>query len=503
MRTPAAVVLALHIVAVAAGPSWAQVVDEAEAQFDNDELDALVAPVALFPDSLLTQVMVASTFPLDVMKADRFVDDSADLDVEARADAVEAEDWDPSIQVLASGFPTVINRMADEIDWTEQLGDAVLVQTDDVLDAVQRMRAQAAATGYLASNDAQVVDIEDEAISIAPADPDVVYVPSYDPAMAFSAAPTAAPVIVSDPGLSTTDLVTTGAIAFGSAFLINELFDDDDDDDWNNYWRGPSNIDWDDGDFNPRPDINVDGDVNINRGRFTNVDRDEVTIDRDRIGSLDPDALQKDRERGWKPSEDRKNAARDKIATAKRNDRPAAGDRPDRPGAGDLPNRPGAGERPDRPALGDQPNRPGAGGGVDSDRANAARDKLRAGSGDGAGDARAKLQKASAERRPTAAAHRPETALKPKPASSSDVRKAKDRAVSSGKAPQVRKATASRPTPAVKKPAVKPKTVSRPQAAKRPAAKRPQPKPSAFKKSGGARPKAASARGKSSKSKRR
>ncbi len=441
-----------------------------EALFDDDELDALVAPVALYPDSLLTQVMVAATYPLDVVKADRLIGDGADQTAEARADAVAGEDWDPSIQVLASGFPTVINRMAEDIDWTEDLGDAVLAQTDDVLEAVQRMRAQAAASGTLASNDAQVVEVVDDAISIAPADPGVVYVPSYDPAMAFTGAPAAAPVVVADPGLSTTDLVTTGAIAFGSAFLINELFDDDDD--WgDDYWHGPSHIDWDDGDFDPRPDVNIDGDVNVNRGRFTNVDRDRVNIDRDRaqdrIGGLDEDALRKAHDKGWKPSDQRQQAARDKIAARKTEG--------------------GA-------------TRPGgvAGAGIDRDRAGDARDKLRAGSaGSGGGDARAKLQKASAERGPGQAARRPDSALKPKATSAPEVRKAKARAAASGKAPEVRKAAASRP-----KPAAKPKAVSRPQAAKRPAAKHASSKSSAFKKSGG-RPKAASSRGKASKSKRR
>ncbi len=141
-------------------------------------------------------VLVAATYPLDVVKAGRFVSESADLDDKARATAAEAEPWDPSVQVLAGGFPSVVVMMADDLDWTEALGDVVIVQTDDVLDAVQRMRARAAAVGNLESNEAQVVEIDKGAVSIAPADPEIVYVPTYDPATAYFATTTAAPIVV-------------------------------------------------------------------------------------------------------------------------------------------------------------------------------------------------------------------------------------------------------------------------------------------------------------------
>ena len=97
-----------------------------------------MAPIALYPDALLAQVLVAATFPLDVVKADRFLDANKDVPEKERADKAAQEDWDPSIATLAAGFPSVIARMADDVDWTENLGDAVLAQSDDVLDAVQR-----------------------------------------------------------------------------------------------------------------------------------------------------------------------------------------------------------------------------------------------------------------------------------------------------------------------------------------------------------------------------
>ena len=299
--------------------------------------------MALYPDSLLTQVLVASTFPLDIIKADRFITAETDLSDKDRAAKAEEQDWDPSVQVLAGGFPTVVQKMATEIDWTEQLGDAMLAQTDDVLDAVQRQRARAAAVGNLETNEAQVVEETEDNISIAPAEPDVVYVPQYDATTAYTT-PFTAPAVV-DTGISTSDILTTGAIAFGSALLVNEIFDDDDD--WDDYWDDGPNIDWDEGDFDARPGINVDGDVNIDRER--NVDRDRTTvvgdrdranidrtdIDRERIGNAvderdarrcleaDPPKSRRMRARGSRSGRAtraarRPAAARDKIAAAQR-----------------------------------------------------------------------------------------------------------------------------------------------------------------------------------------
>ncbi len=232
----------------------------------DDELDDLVAPVALYPDSLLAQVFVASTYPLDVIKADRFLDDTADVSDKERARLAEAEDWDPSLQVLAAGFPTVVQSMAEEIDWTEQLGEATLTQTDDVLDAVQRMRTLAMASGALTTTEEQVVEVEDDQVSIAPADPEIVYVPTYEPAQAFAPAPvgTTPMVVTEGSSFSTGNMLATGAIAFGSAMILSEIFDDDDD--WDDYWRGPPPVDWNNDAFYPRPGVNVDGDVNIDRG---------------------------------------------------------------------------------------------------------------------------------------------------------------------------------------------------------------------------------------------
>ncbi len=287
--------------------------DGAEPAYSEDELDALVAPIALYPDSLLAQVFVAATYPLDVIKADRIVDDAIDdeLSDDELSSALDAEGFDPSVSVLAYGFPDVIGRMADELAWTEELGDAVIAQTDDVFDAVQRQRARAQAVGNLASNEAQEVVVEDDAISIAPADPEVVYVPTYDPEVVYqpvaysepvptttttttAAEPVTTTVVEEDSGYSTGALITTGLVAFGAGILVNEVFDGDDDD-WDDYWyRRP--VDWDNDRFYPRPEIDVDRDVDINidNSRDIDIDRGDRELNVDRDGAWQPTARQKD-----------------------------------------------------------------------------------------------------------------------------------------------------------------------------------------------------------------
>ena len=262
----------------------------------EDELDALVAPVALYPDALLAQVLMATTYPLDVMKAESFLDQNAGLDDKERAKAVADKDWDERVRTLAAGFPDVLGRMADHIDWTEDIGDALLAQPDDLLDATQRMRARAEAVGNLASNAAQTVTSDGDQIDIAPADPKVVYVPTYDPATTYTTPAAQAPVVYQDPGLSMSTVLTTGAIAFGSALLIDEIFDDDDD--WDDYWHGPGPIDWDDHALYPRRDIDINGDVDID-------------VNRGRIGDRDGDELRRARE--WKPDAAQRDAARERI----------------------------------------------------------------------------------------------------------------------------------------------------------------------------------------------
>ncbi len=210
--------------------------------------------------------------------------------------------------------------MADEIDWTEQLGDAVLAQTDGVLEAVQRMRARAVAAGTLTSNDAQVVDTEDDNISIEPADPDVVYVPSYDASTAYTTPPTAAPAggRHSRSTMSTSDIITTGAIAFGGALLLNEIFDDDDD--WLLARAAPHRLGQRRRSIRGAAASNVNGDVNIDRSRDRVVAAATATARR--IG--DNDRTKIDRNGAWQAEPQRQADAREKIATRSGNQSNAA-----------------------------------------------------------------------------------------------------------------------------------------------------------------------------------
>ena len=227
----------------------------AEDSISDEELNALVAPVALYPDALLAQVLVAATYPLQIVEADRLLAESERMSDDELSEAIAEQDWDPSVLVLTTGFPTVVERMADDLDWTEQLGLAMVSQDDDVLAAVQRMRREALDTGYLNSNEAQVVDQTDDQIYIRPADPDVVYVPNYDSNLAFTSTTTTSPYIAPRQIPFANPLVA-GAVAFGAALLVTQLFGDDDNDNddrgWNDYWHRERPIDWRDRQFYPR-----------------------------------------------------------------------------------------------------------------------------------------------------------------------------------------------------------------------------------------------------------
>ena len=223
------------------------------------ELDALVAPVALYPDALLAQVLVAATYPLQIAQADQLITASDEMSDQELADALAAEEWDPSVLVLLSGFPTVITRMAEDLDATERLGAAMVAQDEDVLAAVQRMRADAEAAGNLSSNEAQTVTREQDQISIRPAKRDVVYVPQYDPRtvyMSDRSAPYVQPYTQPQSGFGAQNALVAGAVAFGAALLVQELFADDEEEDagWDDYWRRDEVIDWRDRQFYPRSD---------------------------------------------------------------------------------------------------------------------------------------------------------------------------------------------------------------------------------------------------------
>ena len=145
-----------------------------------EELQQLVAPIALYPDSLVAQILAASTFPEQVVDADRWVQSHPDLNEEAFAQAVDQMPWDPSVKALVA-FPSVLGNMDKNLSWTSSLGDAYYNQEQGVMDAVQVMRRRAQEAGHLNSTPQQTVTTEGPDIEIEPVSPEIVYVPAYDP----------------------------------------------------------------------------------------------------------------------------------------------------------------------------------------------------------------------------------------------------------------------------------------------------------------------------------
>jgi hypothetical protein len=222
----------------AAGPTRAQDATAAapvqtqasvEAQLPEGQIEQLVAPIALYPDPLLTQVLMASTYPLEVVEAARWSHDNSTVNGQALQDAMQAQSWDPSVKALTA-VPQALQMMNDKLDWTQQVGDAFLAQQQDVLNAVQKLRAQAQAAGNLQSTPQQVVTTEAPTagaavsgpppIVIEPVNPDVYYVPVYNPAVAYGAwsYPDYPPFSWSPAGFVASNVVSFAAgVAVGSA----------------------------------------------------------------------------------------------------------------------------------------------------------------------------------------------------------------------------------------------------------------------------------------------
>jgi hypothetical protein len=162
-----------------AAPPAATDADQAS-EFSSEQLDALLAPIALYPDALLTQILMAATEPLQIVQAKRWLDDPAHgaLKGDALTQALASQNWDPSVKSLVP-FPQVLDMLNSKLDWTQQLGYAFATQQADVLDSVQRLRRQAQAAGHLESSpQLTVAATESQAITIEPTNPQVVFVPT-------------------------------------------------------------------------------------------------------------------------------------------------------------------------------------------------------------------------------------------------------------------------------------------------------------------------------------
>ncbi len=170
-------------------PSMAQTGGEApEKKLTKEELAQLVAPIALYPDELVSQILMASTYPLEIVQADRWVKKNKDLKGDPLAKALEKEKWDPSVKSLVN-FPSVLSALSEKLDQTTKLGDAFLSQQKDVLDTIQFLRKKAYDAGNLKTSKEQKVVVEKETIVIQQADPQVIYVPSYSPTVVYGGWP--------------------------------------------------------------------------------------------------------------------------------------------------------------------------------------------------------------------------------------------------------------------------------------------------------------------------
>jgi len=192
---------------------FAQDAETAPPIFRQEELDQMLAPIALYPDSLLVQVLMAATYPLEVVQAARWVSANPNLRVDDMANALDKKNWDPSVKSLVN-FPSILAMMNDKLEWTQDIGDAFLGQREQVMDTVQNLRAKAYTLGNLATTYEQVVVVEEDTIVIEPASPQIIYVPIYNPTVVYGPwwYPAYPPYYYHPPGYS---VARAGVISFG------------------------------------------------------------------------------------------------------------------------------------------------------------------------------------------------------------------------------------------------------------------------------------------------
>ena len=295
------------------------------------ELDQLLAPIALHPDPLLSEVLIASTYPLEIVQADRWAKSNRALKGDALTAALGKQSWDDSVKSLVQ-VPDVLSMMSEQLDWTQKLGDAVLAQQADVMDAVQRLRARARANGKLESTKEQTVTVKTEDqkqyVVIAPTSPSEIYVPYYEPAVVYGdwPYPDYAPYYFPPPpGYLAGGVLATG-VAFAAGVAVRHAF-----------W---GNCDWGRGNINVVANRSVDI-ANINRARWEhNADH------RQGVRYNNADVRQKfaktDIQAGKAARQEFRGKDGQKVLEPDRG-RPGAGDR-DRPAAGDR-DRSGGGDR--------------------------------------------------------------------------------------------------------------------------------------------------------------
>jgi hypothetical protein len=227
--------------------------------FKQEELEQLVAPIALYPDSLVAQILMASTYPFEVVQAGKWAKKNKDLKGDALTKALEKENWDPSVKSLVN-FPQVLDMMNDKLDWTQELGDAFLAQQKEVMDTVQKLRAKAEAEGNLKTTKEQkvVVEKETQTIVIESASPEVIYVPTYNPTVVYGTWPYPAypPYYYYPPGYA----AGAALFSFGVGVAVGAA--------WGYAW---GNCNWRGGDVNVNINRNTNFNNNIDRSKYQNT----------------------------------------------------------------------------------------------------------------------------------------------------------------------------------------------------------------------------------------
>jgi hypothetical protein len=226
--------------------------------FKQEELDQLLAPIALYPDSLLAQIFMASTYPLEVVQAGKWTKANQNLKGDALAAALEKQDWDPSVKSLVN-FPQVLDMMNEKLDWTQKLGDTFLAHQKEVMETVQKLRVKAEAQGNLKTTDQQkvVVEKETQTIIIESANPQVVYVPSYNPTVVYGTwwYPAYPPYYYYPPGYA----AGAAFISFGVGVAIGAA--------WGYAWGG---CHWGHNEVNIDINRNTNINNNIDRSKYQN-----------------------------------------------------------------------------------------------------------------------------------------------------------------------------------------------------------------------------------------
>ena len=231
------------------------IAQQSEVVFKQEELEQILAPIALHPDSLVSQILMASTYPLEVVQAERWAKQNAGLKGDALTAALEKQDWDPSVKSLVN-FPQVLTMMSEKLDWTQRVGDAFLADQKKVLETIQSLRAKAQASGNLKTTKEQTVVVEEKIIKIEPANPQVVYVPTYNPTVVYGAWPYPAypPYSYYPPGY-----VAASTFAFASGVAMGAA--------WGYAWGG---CNWNGGEVDVDVNRNFESNRNIDRNRYAN-----------------------------------------------------------------------------------------------------------------------------------------------------------------------------------------------------------------------------------------